>query len=214
MIDVKELLPQQQLALAYAPRSARNHVASAFLLENRLGAIVRGSSEPMIAQLKLAWWRDRFGQASVDWPKGEPLLASLAQWPAPGQLSKAVDGYEALLSERLDDAAIQSFSDGRSAIWHTLAKVVGHGSAADDAARAASIVSLADLANHVRSDDEKQRILIIGREFGQAKPLPRTLRSLSVLAALATRSLVSNGRDPAEGAAAYFTAIRVGVFGR
>jgi phytoene synthase len=57
-------------------------VAVLSCLDVRLAGVVRGAREPMLGQLKLAWWRDRLGGDPESWPKGEPLLASLKAWGA------------------------------------------------------------------------------------------------------------------------------------
>ena len=54
--------------------------------------------EPLLGQVRLAWWRDRLGQDPADWPAGEPLLAALRGWqPQFAALAALVDGWELLL---------------------------------------------------------------------------------------------------------------------
>ena len=101
--------PALALALAYAPRDARPVFQDLFALDRRLADAVRQASEPIIAQLKLAWWRDRFAQSPAEWPKGEPLLARLAGWDADiSRLGGLVDGWEqiAAAEELTRDVAI------------------------------------------------------------------------------------------------------------
>ena len=120
--------PSLALALAYAPRDARPVFDDLFALDRRLADAVRQASEPIIAQLKLAWWRDRFAQDRSDWPKGEPLLARLAAWDADvSQLASLVDGWEALLAEGpLTEEAITAFGEGRAHAWALAAAALGH----------------------------------------------------------------------------------------
>jgi hypothetical protein len=78
--------------------------------------VVRTAREPMLAQLKLAWWRDRLAADPAVWPKGEPLLARLAQWREPAGLGALVDGWESLLGEPpLGAGELAAFSEGRAA---------------------------------------------------------------------------------------------------
>jgi len=60
-VDHEELLdslgPLNRLALAYAPQSTRLPLLALLALDMRLAGIVRNSREPMLAQLRLAWWR-------------------------------------------------------------------------------------------------------------------------------------------------------------
>lgn len=78
--DVDVLPAVSRLVIAYAPGKVREWHETLLLLDARLAGIVRSASEPMLAQLRLAWWRERFAQSVTDWPQGEPLLARLANW--------------------------------------------------------------------------------------------------------------------------------------
>ena len=60
------LTPLHRLALAYAPAASRGAWLGFLALDMRLAAIVRAAREPMIGQIKLAWWRERLrGRDSV-----------------------------------------------------------------------------------------------------------------------------------------------------
>lgn len=214
MTDAMQFQPHQTLALAYAPGRLREVISSALQLENRLGAVIRRSSEPMIGQLKLAWWRDRFAQNPGEWPQGEPLLAAISLWPQPNRLGAMVDGYEALLANALDRDAVEAFANGRGVLWRVVAEFCGYEKMSGAAGRAGAIVGLADLAANLTDDREKRIVLSVAGVRMPTPGLPRDLRSLAVLAALAERSIETGGADPASGAGAYFTAVRVGLFGR
>jgi 15-cis-phytoene synthase len=43
----------------------------------RLAGIIESAREPLIAQIKLAWWRDAIMASVPSRPKGEPLLSTL-----------------------------------------------------------------------------------------------------------------------------------------
>ena len=113
---------EQRLALAYAPVVAQPLFAGLFALDTRLAGIVRTAREPMLAQLRLAWWRDRLGQGGG---QAEPVLAALA--PLQGRdadLAALADGWEALLAERLDQAGVEAFLAGRAAASAALAQAL------------------------------------------------------------------------------------------
>jgi phytoene synthase len=78
---------------------------------------VAGTREPVLAQLRLAWWRDRLAEPAENWPRGEPLLAALTCWQGRhGALAGLVDGWEALLGEApLAAPALMQLVDGRAA---------------------------------------------------------------------------------------------------
>ena len=71
------LLPPMLLAIAYTPVSVRTRLAWLLTLDQRLSDVLMRASEPMIAQLRLSWWRDALNSDSDKRPKGEPLLAQL-----------------------------------------------------------------------------------------------------------------------------------------
>ena len=89
-------------------RGRRAAVAALWALAERLTRLVRDAREPLIGQIKLAWWRDMAGLVATDpaaLPKGEPLLAELgAAWAGQGGLDALVDAAEAMLLAEEDGA--------------------------------------------------------------------------------------------------------------
>lgn len=210
--------PSLALALAYAPRDARPVFDDLFALDRRLADAVRQASEPIIAQLKLAWWRDRFAQDRGDWPKGEPLLARLAAWDADvSQLASLVDGWEALLAEGpLTEEAITAFGEGRADAWALAAAALGEpGPPPPD--HAALLWSYADLAQHCSTPEDAERVRAVAREralLGETPPkLPRALRPFAVLGTQGLRSLRS-GRPMMSAGGDFLAAVRTGMLGR
>jgi hypothetical protein len=67
----------QMLAIAYAPTLVQSRLRWLLRFDNRLQGILGRATEPIIAQMRLAWWRDTLRKAPQDRPKGEPLLAAL-----------------------------------------------------------------------------------------------------------------------------------------
>lgn len=206
------LSPVERLALAYAPRDARGPNLALFALDSRLSGIVRAAREPALAQIRLAWWRDRLRARPEDWPRGEPVLAALTGWSDHARgLEALVDGWEELLGEPTAEG-FERFAGGRAASWRALASMLG--ADAEDSAidRAGQGWALADLAAHLShsSECELAANLLAAQEAGAVR-LPRALRPLAVLYALARRS---KGRHPLlSGPGALLTALRVGITG-
>jgi len=209
--------PAIRLALAYARASNSPVFEALFALDRRLADAVRQASEPIIAQMKLAWWRDRFAQDRPEWPKGEPLLERLAGWDADvARLGMLVDGWEALLQEGpLTDEAIAAFGEGHATAWSVAAQAVRQGEAAPR--HAALLWAYADLAAHCSSPEDAQRVREVAGNQGlldRAPPrLPRPLRTLGVLGALGRRSLRS-GRPILSGGGDFLAGVRTGMLGR
>lgn len=207
-----ELPLADRLALSYAPAGRRAAAQALLLLDHRLAAILRQGGEPVIAQIKLAWWRDRLSESPVAWPTGEPLLAALRQWPAdPATLVPLVNGWEALLGEELTMSAIEDFAQGRALAWAALAPA-GQGRAVAAVARE---WALADLALNLGNEAEAgaaRRLVLAGRQRGGR--LPRAVRPLAVLHALSRRALERGSGELLDGPMAGLIALRIGLTGR
>lgn len=191
--EAAPLDPVQRFALAYAPRPARKRWHGLFALETRLADAARPGREPFAVQLRLAWWRDRFGAPAAQWPAGEPLLALLGDWdeerPA---LAGLVDGWEA--------AAIGE-ADG------------GDGGAALLAARVEAMAALDRLLECGEAETVRlaARDWTMPHEAGPARALPRAMRPLAVLRGLAVREARGTATQPVRHLLA---GMRIGIFGR
>lgn len=205
---------EQRLALAYARAADKPLMLAIFLLDARLAATVRGGREPVLAQIKLAWWREQLGKDADDRPAGEPLLAMLA--PLAGEsaaLTRLVDGWEHMLGDSpLPVDVLEGFADGRAAAFGALARHIGAPAAAPEAERAARGWALADLAAKLGQAEERTAALALAARHDWRRPaLPRRLRPLAVLHGLARRT---RGEGPLlDGPAALFTATRIGLLG-
>jgi len=178
MLDLPELTPPQRLALAYAPAAVRADWETLLLLDARLASVVRGAREPVLAQIRLAWWRERLGEDPGGWPRGEPLLARLAGWGAAvAGLIALVDGWEVLLGEQGLD--VQGFAAGRAGGVAALARHLGvaMSGAAENAARG---WALADLSAHLGDAGERAVALAALAEVGGGRVV-RALRPVVVL---------------------------------
>ena len=211
-LDPQNLPLVQRLALSYAPLSSRAQTLALLAFDNRLAAILRQGGEPVIAQIKLAWWRDRLRENPDIWPAGEPLLHALQHWPGgPGVLIPLVDGWEGLLAAELSAQEIDEFAKGRAAAWAALAPPEN----APAVISAARGWALADLAFNLGQAEEAATVRELARsETRDGGRLPRRLRSLAVLHGLARRALRRESAELLDGPGAGFVALRIGLFGR
>lgn len=205
---------EQRLALAYARPADKPLMLGIFLLDTRLAATVRGGREPVLAQIKLAWWREQLARPPGERPAGEPLLAMLAPLAAQGAaLGRLVDGWEQLLGESpLTRAALEDFAAGRGAAFAALAHHMGLADAASAAERAGRGWAAADLAAKLGQPEERAAALELAarHDWGRVA-LPRRLRPLQVLHGLARRE---RGQGPLlAGPGALLAATRIGLLG-
>ena len=126
------LPPPANLAVAYTPDAFRAAFSVLLQLDARFADIVRKAREPMIAQIKLAWWRDAFAAEPALRPKGEPLLQALGTCGdviSPSALQDLVSAWELLLGEgewAAQDVAKHTVLRGR-AIFGSYAAWIGEG---------------------------------------------------------------------------------------
>jgi phytoene synthase len=207
-----DLPPAQRLALAYAPRGARSATQALLALDARLAAVLRRRGEPVLAQMRFAWWRDMLGMVAAGWPRDDEVLDALREWRDPGVLVALVDGWEGLLAETLDAPAIDAFARGRATAFGQLAAELGL--SRTGAEICASCWALADLAGNLSDPGERAAAMGAARALPPCPALPRALRPLAVLAALANRSLTRGGAPILDGFGAGLLAMRVGIAGR
>jgi len=204
---LETLPPPWRLALAYAPRAQRDRWLTLLALDTRLAGVVSSAREPIMAQMRLAWWRDRLRDPAEKWPKGEPLLAALACWGGEhGALIGLVDGWEALLGDApLGAEALLQLVEGRAAACQTLAP------AAPQVGRLARGWALADLLAHLSHPQEREAVSAAMAEHDwRGQRLPRACRPLAVLHGIAARSQ----GDPAKmQGISLVTLMRLGLIG-
>lgn len=160
-------------------------------LDQRLSRLVAQAREPLLVQMRLAWWRDRLREPPQSFHSGEPVLQALSAWNdrERAQLVALVDGWEALLEEPpIADAALMAFANGRGAALAALARQLGADAAEAEARRCGAGWALAELAQHLSDPAERAQVarLIAAHDWGKPR-LPRELRPLAVLDGLARR---------------------------
>lgn len=215
------LLPTlSQLALTYAPACARMQTLALLALDTRLAGLLRHSREPMLAQLRLSWWRETLRQDCDAWPSGDPLLTALQSWNGGhGVLVALVDGWEALTGPApLGSEAIEAMAKGRGEGFRALAVTLGHTEHGEAAARLGCEWALADLALHLSHPQERAATkALLDAQGGRPSGLPRVLRPLLVLNGLAVaqeKRLEAGGNMATVSPGMLLRALRQGLFGR
>jgi len=175
------------------------------------------TSEPMLGQMRLAWWRDALAKPVAERPRGDLVLDGIGlHWAGrENALAAMVDGWEVLLSaERLGPGEAEAFGTARGAFFAALAP----DSSPTVAQRLAAVGSrwaLADAAAAVSDEKERAALVAAGLAKGQggtATRLPRGFRGVAVLGALAMRALQRGGRPLMEGRGASLAALKGAIF--
>lgn len=110
--------PDRLLSLAYAGPSLRPRLERAFALDEAMADVLRNVQEPMIAQIRLAWWRDQLGAlAAGEAAAPEPLLLRIAEALGRseiGALGELPTAWEHLLEDPLSPDAVAHFAGLRA----------------------------------------------------------------------------------------------------
>ncbi|MDK2761195.1 MAG: hypothetical protein KYX64_07525 [Sphingopyxis sp.] len=118
--------------LVFVPHARRAAMAALWALAARLTKLLIDAREPLIGQIKLAWWRDMVALIATDpdaLPRGEPLLAALqTSWAGQAGLDGLVDAAEAMLLADTDDDR-EAASIGFGSRLFALSGGVDHGGA-------------------------------------------------------------------------------------
>ena len=203
-----ELGEAERLAVAGAPAGLRPCYAAILGLDRVLSRIAVAASEPMLAQLRLAWWRDRC--AALD-RTGHPLLEALGGcWHAGSEpLVALVDAWEAAALADIGLAAsAEPLAAARCAAMAACAEADRRAGMA--AARCWTLVTLADHAGGAA-----ERAAMLAQAGAATLPrLPRSLRPLAILGGLARRAARRGGGRLIGDRLSPFAAMRLGIFGR
>jgi phytoene synthase len=203
--DLRESLPPAyRLALVYAPAAVRKDWLALLAFDARLSGIVQRNREPILGQLRFAWWRDQL--ASEAPPRGgEPLLALLEGWrDQRSALAGLVDGWEAMLDPDADRLkSTQALGAARGTALAALAARIGCDEASLEAERGGREWAMAEFG-------------ALSTPAGKFAPvrLPRRLRPLAILHGLAARSARSGREGLLDQPADFLVAVRIGLLGR
>lgn len=210
------LSPEAELALAWSGPKVRAPLSIALQLDRRLARIVGRTQEPVLGQMRLAWWREALGKPVAGRPRGDAVLDGIGRlWHGrEASLVQMVDGWEVLVTaESLGPAEAEAFGEGRGAFFAGLAGMPAEGARAVRLAAAGRRWALADAAAGVSDPAEAAVLAETGRAVAApAGRIPRPLAGLAVLEALAVRALARGGRPLMEGRGASLAALRAAIF--
>ena len=175
--------PDRAFALGHVPSAFRGAVAALWALDEQLGQIVASTTQPMVGQMRLLWWREALNTGV----SGHPVLAEMTSVFARGidaeALGKVIDGWEELLEPLpLSEAKLTAFATHRGTqLFATTARICD--ATCPDAAGAGW--ALADFALRCSDKVTSSRALAMASatfELLDLKEVPRPLRILVRLA--------------------------------
>lgn len=216
MADATELPAPQHISLAYAEPAQREAWRTLFLLDLRLGGLVIHAREPMLAQIRLAWWRDALALPPLMRPSGDPLLKQIGQHLAgvESELSALATAWEALIGDApLPLERLTEYCTLRAAAYAAMAQLAGAPDSRASAVAHARQWVIGDTQSRLSDPQERATVLALARGSAPTEGLPRAMRPLAVLSALGQRA--ARLEQPVfEGRSSALLALRVGLLGR
>lgn len=193
--------PERTLALTYAPVEARQSLAALLSLDDALASLLRTTTEPAVAQIRFAWWRERLAELGGTVTPAIPVLQVVADHVVAlgisgSRLVGIVEGWEVLIeAERLDRDTLSQFAQKRGGTLFAIGAELSGSKAFPEAGQG---WALSDLVSHLTAQSEAE----LAREMAlQAldRPFrwPRRARALGALALIARMDLdVPDGQRP------------------
>ncbi|MFC3714177.1 squalene/phytoene synthase family protein [Sphingoaurantiacus capsulatus] len=188
---VRERDLDRYLASLYAPPAARTGLLALHALDLEMAEVARTTTEPMLGQIRLAWWREQLEGLDAGKRPAQPVLAAVADHILPAGISGASlepleDAYLALL-----EGDLAAYAVSRSRLFEAAATLLGGDTA--NAKRLGEGWALVEAAR--RGSDVDATLL--NRAADLLAPAA-TARPLIGLAALARRDLAAlrAGRRP------------------
>lgn len=209
--------PEIVLALVHTPVSVRERLRTAFALDRRLAKIVAGTTEPMLGQMRLAWWRDMLGAESAERPLGDQVLDTISMhWRDDAEcLMELVNAWEQMLgAPPLSQDAIQEFGRGRGGIFVASLNSAGDHLQHGEAFRAGQRWALTDAALNIGNDQERGAFKRVAKGVPATGTLRAPYKGLAILNALAMRSLDKGHQSLMQGRGAALTAWKAAIAGR
>ncbi|KXU32944.1 hypothetical protein A0J57_06970 [Sphingobium sp. 22B] len=207
-----DLAPLPSLLSAYAGPDAPRH-RLIWALDARFSRLVATTSEPIIGQMRLAWWNDALTDESGVKGRGEPLIDAMRKLDAlpPCGLSQWLDGWEALIGE----VDLSGYAEGRGGgLFRALAGREDIPSWLD---RAGAAWALWDLSGHGADREGAGRAIELARGYitGDWPAWPKQWRPLRIAYQLARRD-IEEGRCAPAGLtpALYWRLVRIALLGR
>ncbi len=191
------------IALAYAKSRFRSSFEALLMLDATLGNAVRAARDPLLGQIRLAWWRDELERVPTLLTTADPVLRAIRAIIArhdviQGMCLAMVNGWEILLSDwPPEDDRLTEFGKLRGGNLFAAAGVLTGAGTAEVLVASGSAWALRDLSFHC-SDKEvaKRASELATQKSNSTRRFPLEMRPFHILARLAEQdSLVPRGRS-------------------
>lgn len=216
MDEMPEISPFQRLVCTAVGRKA-GRAARIFALDNACARIAKTVSEPIMAQIRLAWWRDGLMAERVTAEYDAPDMAALRAIEGFAQarlgLVAMIDGWEELIAggDGNERDMLLAYAEERGA--GLLAALVPE--YAERSARAGQVWALWDLAGHVSDAALREAAIGLACQIAESATIAGLPRIITMMAGPAIADVRRGvGAPPVLTPGLYARMIRFQIFGR
>ena len=211
---VRQADADRYLATLYVPAALRAAAFALHALDLEIMAVVRSTTEPMLGQIRLAWWREQLQALDMGTPNAAPVLRAIAGEVLPrgvrgASLEPLEDAALLLLQGEMVSEQIAAHAVGRGGtLFEAILRLSDTNPGDDDVAAArdaGTAWALADLLRRADAEDDVAGIVDLARRrlaaLASRPQLPAGARSLAGLAQLARAdvdAVAAAGFDPAK----------------
>ena len=173
--------------LRQVPAEVRPAIEALWQVDAAMGDVVARATQPALAAVKLAWWRDRLIELDRGPPPAEPRLQAVAEHLFPAnitgaELAELEDGWATLLEEEVDPARV---AERGKLLFRLAARLLGADAPGiGEAGALHALVSVGRRGVPQLLDDARTYAQSLG-----SQRFPRPLRPLTALARLSARDL-------------------------
>lgn len=128
--DLQQRDRERWLACLYAPEPARQALVALLALDCELAQLVATTTEPLLGEIRLAWWRDRLTDLDSKPAPAQPLLQALQErvlpWVSGAELALLEERWLCRLDgEGADGAVPPAHVDGGGLLFALAARLLG-----------------------------------------------------------------------------------------
>lgn len=124
--ELKQRDRERWLACLYAAAPARPGLVALFALDAELAQVVASSSDPLLGEIKLAWWRDRLTELDTGPAPAQPLLQALQVRVLPRLKGAELALLEDYWLSRLGNGGAPSpADDGQATLFQAAGRLLG-----------------------------------------------------------------------------------------
>jgi phytoene/squalene synthetase len=109
--------PDRYFASLFAPAKKRPLLFALYAFNHEIARAVEVAREPMMAEIRIQWWREAVEEAGEGRPRAQPVAIALSELLAHAGIS--VGALESLIDARADEITSTSFPDLAALESHT-----------------------------------------------------------------------------------------------